>query len=50
MENNKNLDLEFFTVILGENGKIKLKFSDEIKNNIPVEKIEAEMKESVDED
>lgn len=49
MKNNKNLDLEFFTVILGEDGKIKLKFSDEIKNSIPVEKIEAELKESVDE-
>lgn len=49
MKNNKNLDLEFFTVILSEDGKIKLKFSDEIKNSIPVEKIEAELKESVDE-
>ena len=42
-------DLEFFTVILSDQRKIKLKFSDEIKRHVPINVIESEMKESVSE-
>lgn len=45
----KNNNLEIFKVILGENNKIKLSFSDEVKSLIPIEKIEEALRDEVNE-
>ncbi|WP_321835723.1 hypothetical protein [Clostridium butyricum] len=45
----KNNNLEIFKVILGENNKIKLSFSNEVKSLIPIEKIEEALRDEVNE-
>lgn len=41
------MDLELFTVILNKEGNIELKFSDDIKKSLSIEKIKELLKDDV---
>lgn len=42
-------DFELFNVVMGEDNTVKLVFSDDLKALIPVEKIEAALRDDVEE-